>query len=139
MISPELMLTLSAMLMVITALVHSIVGEKKLIKPILDLRELQQVLVLGEENKPHIMKRRQPRRVLRFAWHITSVLMVLSALLVIWPDVPLALIAITGAIWLIAGIVDAIYTKGKHIGWPLLTAAGALALAAVYYLAGIAI
>ncbi len=139
MISPELMLTLSALLMVITALMHSIVGEKKLIKPILALRELQQILVLGEENSPHIMKRRQPRRVLRFAWHMTSVLMLLCALLVIWPDVPLALIAITGAAWLIAGIVDAIYTRGKHIGWPFLAAAGLLALVAVYYLAGIAI
>ena len=31
-----------------------------------------------------------------------------------------------------SGLIDAIYTRGKHIGWPLLTAAGISTLAAIY-------
>jgi hypothetical protein len=138
-VTPELLLTLSAVVMILTALAHSIVGERKLIRPILDLRHIRPILDLGGEEKPNVLRRRRARKILRFAWHFTSLFMVLTAALVIWPDVPLALIALTGLLWLAAGIFDAIYTRGKHIGWPLLTAAGALALAAVYQLAGISL
>jgi hypothetical protein len=108
------LLTLSAIVMAITAIAHSFVGEKRLIGPLL----AQGIDMLSGYRA----------NLVRFAWHFTSVLMIVSALLVGWPGTPVALIQITGAMWLIAGVGDAILTRGKHIGWPLLSAAGLLAL-----------
>lgn len=109
-------LWLSAAIMGITAAAHSILGEKRLIGPLL-------ALDIG------VMSSALARSVTRFAWHLTTVLMLLSALLVIWPGSPRPLVVITGGAWLAAGLTDAIMTRGRHIGWPMLTAAGVLALA----------
>lgn len=101
--------------MVLTAFVHSILGEKRLIIPLLakDKTVLTQPL---------------SRKVVRFAWHFTSLLMVISAALVIWPGVPRELVMFAGGAWLAVGLADAIYTRGQHVGWPLLSAAGLCAL-----------
>ena len=108
------LLTFSAVAMAFTAIAHSIVGEKRLIGPLLALNI---DLLLGYR-----------ANLVRFAWHFTSLLMIVTALLVAWPGTPGQLIKITGAMWLVAGVGDAILTRGKHIGWPLLSAAGILAL-----------
>lgn len=108
------LLIISSVAMVLTALAHSIVGEKRLIQPLLATRI---ELLSGYRGN-----------LVRFAWHFTSLLMLTNALLVAMPAAPIDLIKITGAIWLIAGIFDAVLTRGKHIGWPLLSAAGLLAL-----------
>ena len=108
------LLTISAVLMVLTAIAHSFVGEKRLIGPLL----AQQIELLAGFRA----------NLVRFAWHFTSLLMIVTALLVAWPGSPASLIRITGAVWLFAGISDVILTRGKHIGWPLLCAAGGLAL-----------
>lgn len=117
------LLLLSAVLTVITCLVHSIVGERRLIGPITRLRDgvLSNVLA---------------RQVLRFAWHFTSALGMVAALaLYLAATDPSAidrrLIVLIGLVLAGSGLIDAIYTRGKHIGWPLLTAAGASALAAL--------
>jgi hypothetical protein len=104
-------------MMVLTGIAHSIVGEKRLIGPLLTLNI---DLLSGYRSN-----------LVRFAWHFTSLLMIVTALLVAWPGTPAPLIQITGAMWLIAGVGDAILTRGKHIGWPLLSAAGILALLGV--------
>jgi hypothetical protein len=111
------LLQISAAAMALTAVAHSYVGEKRLIGPLLALR-----IELLSGYRAHLV---------RFAWHFTSLLMAVSALVVAWPGTPYRLIQITGAIWLIAGIGDVILTRGKHIGWPLLTAAGLLAILGV--------
>jgi hypothetical protein len=105
----------SAGLMLLTAAVHSVLGEKRLIIPLLarDKTVLTQPL---------------SRKVIRFAWHFTSLLMVVSAALIIWPGSPRELILFAGAAWLAVGLADAIYTRGQHVGWPLLSAAGLFAL-----------
>ncbi len=105
----------AAVLMTLTAIVHSMLGEKRLIGPLLKLDS-------------EVTNRPLARKVLRFAWHFTSILMVLSALLVIWPGTPVELVQVTGATWLAVGIFDAIYSQGKHVGWPFLALAGLLAL-----------
>ena len=117
------LLFLSAALTVITSLVHSIVGERRLIGPITRLRDgvLSNVLA---------------RQVLRFAWHFTSALGMVAALaLYLAATDPSAidrrLIVLIGLVLAGSGLIDAIYTRGKHIGWPLLTTAGATALAAL--------
>ncbi len=108
------LLTLSAAAMILTAIAHSLVGEKRLIGPLLAMR----IDILSGYRA----------NLVRFAWHFTSLLMIVTALLVAWPDTPVPLIKITGAIWLFAGVIDGFLTRGKHIGWPLLSAAGLLAL-----------
>ena len=108
-------LWLAAATMVVVALVHSTVGERRLIGPILAL-------------DTGVVARPLGRQVLRFAWHMTSVLMILCAVVVTWLGIDPLLVAIIGVAWLAAGIFDAIYTRGLHIGWPFLTAAGTFAL-----------
>ena len=108
------LLTISAVLMVLTAIAHSFVGEKRLIGPLL----AQQIELLAGFRA----------NLVRFAWHFTSLLMIVTALLVAWPGTPVTLVRIAGAVWLFAGLSDVMLTRGKHIGWPLLTAAGALTL-----------
>lgn len=105
----------SAALMVATALTHSILGEARLIGPL--LRERQGVMASDFA-----------RMVTRGAWHITAALMAGSAITVIWPGVPVELIRVIGAIWLALGIIDLVWTRGKHVGWPMLSGAGICAL-----------
>jgi small-conductance mechanosensitive channel len=108
------LLVISAVAMALTAVAHSIVGEKRLIGPLL---ALNLELLSGYRAS-----------LVRFAWHFTSLLMITTAFLVAWPETSTPLLRITGSIWLLAGVLDAILTRGKHIGWPLLTAAGLLTL-----------
>ncbi len=108
-------LWLSAGAMVTTALFHSLAGEWRLIGPLL-------------RTDFDIVRYPLARKIVRFAWHATSVLMLISAALVIWPGTPQPLIRLTGGTWLAVGLFDAAYTRGRHIGWPLLTASGIFAL-----------
>lgn len=107
-------LTTAAITMVLTAIAHSAFGEKRLVAPLL---ALDIDLLSGYRPK-----------LVRFSWHITSVLMVLTALLVAWPGTPIPLIQMTGVVWLAAGVIDAAYIRFKHVGWPLLSLAGLLCL-----------
>lgn len=108
-------LWLSAGTMVLVAIVHAVLGERRLIGP---------QIAAGQG----VMANPLARQVTRFAWHLTSVLMVLSALTVAWPGTAPMLIAIIGVGWLLSGLVDGIATRGRHVGWPLLSAAGIFAL-----------
>lgn len=105
----------SAFTMLITAAMHSYFGEKRLIGPILSFDHAVTTNPLG-------------RMVIRLAWHFTSVLMMLSAIVVIWPNTPEKLIFIVGGCWLACGLFDAVLTKRKHIGWPVITLAGMFAI-----------
>ena len=111
-------LWLSAALMVSTAVVHSLLGEKRLIRPILCLDSKVTNSLLA-------------RKILRCAWHLTSVFMISNALLVLWKGTPPGLVVVTGTAWLAVGLFDAVYTRGQHLGWPLLSGAGLFALLGV--------
>lgn len=108
-------LWLSAAFMVTTALVHGALGEKRLIQPLLALDQ-------------GIMAVDLARKVFRFAWHAMSVLMLVSAASVVWPGTPRASILLIGAAWTAVGLADGLYTRGRHIGWPILTASGVFAI-----------
>nr|WP_221235081.1 hypothetical protein [Sphingopyxis panaciterrulae] len=101
--------------MTTAAFVHSVLGTRRLIVPLLQMREG----VLGDA---------LVRSILRFAWHATSVLMLVSAAAVAWPGTPKPLIAVIGGAWLATGLFNAAYTRGRHIAWPVLSAAGLFAL-----------
>ncbi len=117
-----LMLT-SAVLLVVTAIAHSVLGERVLLKPLLARRE-------------SVLKSDLVRMILRFAWHITSLSwLVLAAILIAFafkPDdaIQWSLLAI-GITFSLIGIFDAFASHGRHIGWPFLTAIGLCALGAL--------
>jgi hypothetical protein len=106
----------SGLLMVVTAIIHSVAGERRLVGPAL----------AGQQG---IFARAQPRKVLRGAWHLTSVYMVLTAAVMIWPDTDRWLKALVAAVWLVFGLLSLIGSRGKHVGWPSLTLSGLTGLA----------
>jgi hypothetical protein len=118
-----MLVALVAGLLVLTGAIHSGLGEKRLITPLLQAR-------------PGILASAQARFLLRLTWHGFSVLMGVLALILlalIWrPETVLqTALGATGAVFLISGLVDVVVTRGRHIGWPFLTAIGVLALAAL--------
>ncbi len=120
--SDGLLLT-AALLLIVTSAVHSIVGERRLLGPVLARRE-------------GILKSSLARFVLRFAWHITSVAwaviaLILLALVLDPPAVRWWAAAATGATFTAIGAFTAISSRGRHIGWPFLTGIGLAALASL--------
>lgn len=101
--------------MATTAVVHGALGERRLIGPLMTLDR-------------GIMGIDLARKVFRLAWHALSLLMLVSAASVVWPGTPRELILLIGVAWTATGLFDAIYTRGRHIGWPFLTASGVFAL-----------
>ena len=108
-------LWLSAAFMATTAAVHSVLGYRRLMVPL-----------LRDETGP--LAAPLTRRIIRFAWHATSVLMLISATAIAWPGTPNTLLVVIGAGWLASGLFDAAYTGGRHIAWPALSGAGIFAL-----------
>jgi len=69
------------------------------------------------------------RFLLRFAWHLTSVTWAVLALTLIQlvRDAATArwwAAASTGVVFTAVGLFDAIYSRGRHAGWPLLAGMG---------------
>ena len=116
-------LTTASLLLVVTMGVHTILGQKRLIQPIL-------------KQGAGVMQRPLARFILPFGWHLMSFFgLTIAAVLFAWawaPDQarPISL-AMTGLVFTASGIIDAIGSKGKHVGWPPLTLIGLLALAAL--------
>ncbi len=116
----NILLLLAAGLIVATMAVHSWLGERRLIGPLLT-------------NPTGILVSEFAQVIVRFAWHLTSAIgLVVAAALIaaaIDPEAVIpVLVATTGVIFLAAGLYDAVATRGRHIGWPFLTAIGAAAL-----------
>ena len=108
-------LTISAVAMVVTAVIHSVAGEKRLIGPALAGRK-------------GIFAVPQSRQVMRGAWHLTSLFMALTAAVMVWPDTDLGLKATVAGVWLLIGLYSLVSTRGRHVGWPSLTVAGVTGL-----------
>ncbi|APE28629.1 hypothetical protein [Aurantiacibacter gangjinensis] len=120
-LNPTFMLLMAAALCAITALIHSIGGEKELIGPAfaIDAPLTQSPLA---------------RTILRFAWHWTTLLwFIVAAVLALMAygdiDVPALLLGIAMT-HLAAGIYSGIASRGQFIGFPLITLIGVLTLLA---------
>lgn len=116
-------LILAALTTLITAFTHSYFGERRLIGP----------LVASEDG---VMSRLLAKQVVRYAWHLTSLLWIGQALLLLRAATDPqffdpALIGGIGVLYVAVGLFDAAVTRGQHIGWPLLTAIGVFALLAL--------
>jgi len=112
-----------AALLAITAAVHSLLGERRLLQPV--LRRPAGLLASSD----------LARFVLRFAWHLTSltwlVLAIVLTTLALQPASMLKSTATaTGIAFTFAGTFDAIASRGRHVGWPLLMGIGVVALLA---------
>lgn len=118
------LLTIAALLMVATMGVHSILGQKRLIRPIL-------------KQGAGVMKYPLARFILPFGWHLMSFMgLVIAAILFAWAWAPGEArtigLAMTGIVFTAGGLIDAVGSKGQHVGWPPLTLIGLLSLAALF-------
>ncbi len=113
----------AALTTLITAFTHSYFGEQRLIGPLVGSND-------------GVMSRLLAKQVIRFAWHLTSLLWIGQALLLLRAAIDptfldVALIGGIGVLHVAVGLFDAVVTHGKHIGWPMLTAIGVFALLAI--------
>ena len=118
------MLTFASLLLVVTMCVHSLMGQQRLVKPLLD-------------EGAGVMKHPLARFIVPFAWHLTSGIgLVVAAILFAWawaPDQARAIgLAATGTVFTASGLIDAVGSRGRHIGWLPLTLIGIGALADLY-------
>lgn len=122
-IDPTFLLLWAAALAAITAVIHSVLGEQRLIGPLL-------------ASDTPLMQSPLARNVTRFAWHWTTVLwLVVAAVLALsaYGDIAMPwLVFAIGSAHLVMGVADAVLTRGQHIGWPLITLVGGLSLLAFY-------
>jgi len=119
----QIALTVGSVLLVMTMTVHSAMGQRRLIRPLLD-------------EGAGVMKHPLARFIAPFAWHLTSGIgLVLAAILLAWAWIPEQAMPIglgaTGLVFTASGIIDAIGSRGKHIGWSPLTLIGLSAFAAL--------
>jgi hypothetical protein len=117
-------LTIAALLIVATMCLHSILGQRRLIRPLLDQTE-------------GIMQRPLTRFIVPFAWHYTSLLgLVVASILLAWAWAPESArpigLAMAAAVFTTAGMWDAIGSRGQHVGWLPLTLIGLASLAALF-------
>jgi hypothetical protein len=115
----NLSMQLCAIALVGTSLVHSVLGERRLIGPLLEQRE-------------GVLRHELARFLLRAVWHFMTILFWMLAI-ALWAGAGSAdpavmvLLAATAVGIGGAGIWDAIGSRGQHIGWPMLVLIGLLA------------
>jgi len=103
--------------LVVTALLHSVLGEKRLLLPL--FRQ-----ALPRESMP--LGRAFTERTLRFVWHLLSVSWISIACLVARAD-DLTLM-IVGATLLASSALALVVSRGRHFAWALFAVGGAAAL-----------
>jgi hypothetical protein len=114
---------LCASFLLLTAAVHSVLGERRLLIPLLRQRD-------------GVLQSELARFLLRAVWHFMSVgFAIISTGLIAsvgsQSSAGTALLAATAIGIGGAGVYDAIGSRGQHIGWPLLVLIGILALIAL--------
>jgi hypothetical protein len=107
----------------VTAFTHSYFGERRLIRPLV-------------ASNAGVMSSVLAKQIVRFAWHLTSLLWAVQILLLVRgamepSSMDRTAIGGIGVVHLGAGLFDAVYTRGRHIGWPLLAAIGCFSLLAL--------
>lgn len=123
MLHPSLLV--AALFMVGLAAAHSWLGERVLLGP----------LLAPEARAGLLAKSGFARRVLRFAWHLTSIAFIgLGAPLAVYafaeidPTARLAL-RLVGASLIVMGLTVLATSRGRHLAWPFFLGAGAIAAA----------
>ncbi len=104
--------TTAALIVSVVALLHSVLGERYLIGPL--IRDMPK----GPLSLPFA------RRTARAAWHLTTLALWALAAGLVWPEATAPVFAVT---MLVAAVALGLWTRGAHFAWPLFAAAGALA------------
>jgi hypothetical protein len=105
----------AAGLTALIGLIHSWLGERRLIGP----------LLAPATRRGLLRESRFARGVLRYAWHLTSLAWWgFAAIFVVLAPAPLAppggrILAILAATFLLTGLVVLISSRGRHLAWPL--------------------
>ncbi len=117
------LLVIAAVLLVILGVGHSIVGERYIIRH----------LVRRDDLPPVLGGQTFTAGVIRFAWHITSILAIGMAavltLLAVGADWRAIAIAV-GVTCLVCAVLPVIYTRARHVSWAIFLAVGVLCIAA---------
>ena len=112
-------LIIAAVLIAVIAVVHTLLGERLVIGPLL----AGEVPKLGGSS-------RFMRRTVRYAWHLTSLIAVgFAALLVFYAREPkqhMMAIKIVSATFLLSSLLAVIMTRGKHFSWVVFLVIGLL-------------
>jgi hypothetical protein len=117
-------LLIAGVLAVFISAVHSWLGEQKLIGPLLAL-----------EHREGPLARSFMRRLVRFAWHITSVawtgMGLALAMLARSPLEPTGrfMAGVIGATFLVMGLMTLIAGRGRHLAWLVFLAIAGLCFA----------
>ncbi|MEP5153774.1 hypothetical protein [Planktotalea sp.] len=111
--------------LLVVGFTHSYFGEKLLLAPMFKRR--------GNG----VLESDLARFVLRGAWHLTTVMWLLMAVILLFvgfgdADLAMVVLSVIGIGFAISGVLDAVWSKGKHIGWPMLLAVGLFCLGAVW-------
>ena len=112
----NLLATAAGLLIAATGMIHSVLGERRMIRPLLTSGAFASMPRAG--------------RAIRFTWHMATLLMLVTALTVAWAGTPTAIMRLIGAAYLLLGLLSVGMTRGRHISSPLFTSAGLLALVA---------
>lgn len=112
-------LLIAAVLIAAIAVVHTLLGERLVIGPLL----AGEVPRLGGSS-------RFMRRTVRYAWHLTSLIAVgFAALLFYYAKEPrqhVMAIKIVSATFILSSLLAVIMTRGKHFSWVVFLAIGLL-------------
>lgn len=113
----------AAGLTVLVSIIHSWLGEIRVIGPLLAI-----------DSRPGVLRSPFLRQVIRYAWHLTSLAWIgmaaaLAALAIMQssPAGKTAVLIIAGTFLLHGAIVLAI-SRGRHLAWPIFLAIGGLGL-----------
>lgn len=123
-----LALYLAAAAIVAIGLVHSVLGERWLIGPLLS----------PEFRRGMLAKSEFARRTLRFAWHITTLawwgIAVVVVLLAQSSEVTSqsAVFFTLATMFVLTGAVTLVVSRGRHLAWPVFFGIGALLIVPVY-------
>ncbi len=123
MVTADVFTCLSAGMLVLTAAVHSVLGERRLIGPLLLLQDGVLAFPLA-------------RFLVRTVWHVMSLTFVIIAIGLI-ASLSRPELAATALLWGTAigiggaGLYDAVGSRGQHIGWPMLVLTAIFALLAL--------
>lgn len=116
------MLTAAAIIMLLTGIAHSYLGEKYILIRLFSRDHIPKLLGSDEFTK----------NTLRFAWHITSVTWFgLAAVLYFDNNHSALFLYVVAAISFVSAAMAAFFTKGKHLSWIAFLIVGILTLLAI--------
>lgn len=115
------MLFVAALLIGALAIAHSYLGERYIIRWLLRHGDLP--ILMGSTAFA--------ARTIRFAWHVTSVLALGMAIVLMQLAVnasEVAVVVAIGCTLIACGVLPLVYTRGRHLSWVVFFAAGGLCL-----------